>query len=369
MLVLFLIVISIIVIYNTPRRLYFRAMFLMFLMPCSIYFFWLPNEEADLHWHYRFWSDVSYLSFSDIVSMDFHNIYTISSIYTEKFIIQCPVFSLIVWGISLLGIKELEPFIIIGSTYFFIVYVLRDISNSIRYLDKPILFVCFLFSICVINLLGLSGLRNPLAFSLFALISYFDFVKKKKILYCLFLYCIFCLIHPACFMLLAFRLVFILVGTTTLWIPCLLVPLVVSFLPQIIMFFGSLGGLMENVVDTGQSYFISGSSVVDGYNRIFTLVLYLFILYVCIKTKRISDKFASLCNFMIMILFFAVFNIANYDVFVRFIYYLVPLTTLLFTEYGSVKKIKNKNLFSSILLISIFALFYYVIRQYYYFDM
>ena len=172
MLVLFLIVISIIVIYNTPRRLYFRAMFLMFLMPCSIYFFWLPNEEADLHWHYRFWSDVSYLSFSDIVSMDFHNIYTISSIYTEKFIIQCPVFSLIVWGISLLGIKELEPFIIIGSTYFFIVYVLRDISNSIRYLDKPILFVCFLFSICVINLLGLSGLRNPLAFSLFALISY-----------------------------------------------------------------------------------------------------------------------------------------------------------------------------------------------------
>lgn len=110
--VLILIVVISVVILLSNRNNLTICVALGTLMLCSYYFWWEPTPEADLNWHYHFWDDVSILSFTDVVSMNTDRVKLISSIYTEKFISTCPVFSLFVWILTFLKIKYFLPVIV-----------------------------------------------------------------------------------------------------------------------------------------------------------------------------------------------------------------------------------------------------------------
>lgn len=364
-------IVFILLIMKNISKHYFSWMCFFVLLLSSIYFFWKPTEDTDLYWHYKFFKDVSILSFKDVISMNADNVTSYTSIYTIKFISQCPIFALIVWCISrIIGIEEIEPFLIISSIYLFSIYALRDVCKSgNKSITRSTIYICFLFLICTLSLLNLSGLRNPLAFTFFALVAYFDFWKGKKLAYCLPMYLISCLIHPASWMLLAFRMaVFLFNGKKMWWILYILVPVIVYFIPYILSYFGAFGALFSRIVETSQNYFLEGSSVVNEYNRLVTLILYVTIAFICFVTKHLYTKRENICNYMIAVLFFAFLNINNYDVFVRFIYFLVPLTTLLLSEYRNLNIMKDKKILPVVLFISLFCLICYGYRHYTIFD-
>ena len=368
MIVTILIVVILLVMKNVSKH-YFSWMCFFVLLLSSVYLLWSPPTEADLHWHYRFFEDVSLLSFKDVISMNPDNIIFNTSIYTTKFISQCPIFALAVWCISLAGIKELEPFLIISSMYIFSIYALWDICKSYKKnITKSTIYVCFLFLICTLSLFNLGGLRNPWAFTIFAFIAYFDFWKGKRLGYCLPMYLIPCLIHPASYILLAFRIATVLFSSKRAWILYLLVPTIVYLIPYLLSYFGTLGSLFNRIVETSQNYFLEGSSVVNGYNRAATLILYVAITFICFVTKRLQPQRANICNYMIAILIFAFLNLHNYDVFVRFAYFLIPLTTLLLSEYRNLNLMKEKKVLPVVLFISAFCLMFYGYMHYTSFD-
>lgn len=347
---------------------YFCWMFGGILLLSSVYLFWQPPTEADLHWHYNFFEDVSILSFKDIISMNTDNVIS-TSIYTYKFISQCPIFTLVVWCISRTGIKEMEPFLITSSIYAFSIYALWDIYKSYnKSIAKSTVYICFLFFICTLNFFNLGGLRNPLAFTIFAFIAYFDFWKRKHFVYCLLMYIIPCLIHPASYMLLAFRIAVTLFKNKRVWLLYLSVPTIVYLIPYLLSYFGTFGALFNRIVETSQNYFLEGSTIVNGYNRAATLILYVAIAFICFVTKQLSPKRRDICNYMIVILFFSFLNFHNYDIFVRFAFFLIPLATLLLTEYGNLHIMKGKKILPVVLFISAFCLIYYGYMHYTSFD-
>lgn len=319
------------------------------LMLCSYYFWWEPNPEADLNWHYHFWDDVSYLSFKDVISMNSSNINMISSIYTEKFIRTCPVFSLFVWLLTFLKVKYILP-VLVSIIIYYSSFRLVYSSGKNNFLTTDAIKVGIIYVLCLTNFFGLGGLRNPLAYTLFALVIYYDFGGKFNKVVSFGLYIMLCLIHSSCFILLGFRILYLFASRfDDIFIYLFLFAAIVG-IEIVLKVVGSLGGILQDVVVTQSGYLTSGSGVVNGYSRTIKVLNYIWLAYLFyLYSKDRPDRFPSILRYSKWILFFTILNLQNYDVFVRMSYFLLPLSVIFVVDLVNEKY--NLHKFKTVLFV------------------
>lgn len=336
-----IVVISVVILLSNRSKLNI-CVALGTLMLCSYYFWWEPTPEADLNWHYHFWDDVSILSFTDVVSMNTDRVKLISSIYTEKFISTCPVFSMFVWILTFLKIKYFLP-VIVAIIIYLSSYKLVYLPGNNVVLRTNAVKIGIIYALCMTNFFGLGGLRNPLAYTLFALILYYDFEGKINKIVSFLLYMLLCLVHSSCFILLGFRIIFLFFSWLNDKYVYLALFTLILGIEIVLNIVGSAGGILQAVVASDSSYLISGSGVVNGYSRTLKVVNYIWLVYLfyCYSKAR-PNRFTSILRYSKWILFFAILNIQNYDVFVRMSYFLLPISSIFVVDLVNEKYTRHK---------------------------
>lgn len=295
-----------------------------------------------------FWDDVSYLSFKDVISMNSSNINMISSIYTEKFIRTCPVFSLFVWLLTFLKVKYILP-VLVSIIIYYSSFRLVYSSGKNNFLTTDAIKVGIIYVLCLTNFFGLGGLRNPLAYTLFALVIYYDLGEINKVV-SFGLYIMLCLIHSSCFILLGFRILYLFASRfDDIFIYLFLFAAIVG-IEIVLKVVGSLGGILQDVVVTQSGYLTSGSGVVNGYSRTIKVLNYIWLAYLFyLYSKDRPDRFPSILRYSKWILFFTILNLQNYDVFVRMSYFLLPLSVIFVVDLVNEKY--NLHKFKTVLFV------------------
>lgn len=342
-------------------------LFLALIGLCSIYLSWRPPTEADLYSHYCFMEDIKGMSFFDIISMNPYNIGQITSIYTVRFITTCPLFSAFVWLFTFMKYKELLPFCVSLLVYCISIQFLFFANKSSNCSIKNIKIV-FLYILCLTNFVGISGLRNPLAFAIFAITIYFDLVERRNFFVCLSIYILTCLIHSACLVLLAFRLFYIVAKRWNILIVYSFIILSIIFVNIILNILSGTGGLLGLIINTYSGYLTGDSIIINEYSRSIKLLNYVWLIYLFyIYHKMAPQKNSDLLKFCGLILIFTLCNYPNYDVFVRMIYFLLPLSS--YFVLGVFSSNQNIKLFKVIFyFVSIFTLIWLSFTGYYVFD-
>lgn len=354
-------------VYFSNRKHIKLFLFLALVGLCSIYFSWIPPTEADLNSHYRFMEDIRDMSFFDVISMNPNNIEQITSIYTVKFITTCPFFSTFVWLFTFVKEKELLPFcvslLVYGISIRFLFFASKQSNGSVKNIK-----IGFFYILCLTNFIGISGLRNPMSFAIFAMTIYYDLVEKRNFSICLAIYILTCLIHSACVVLLAFRLFYIVARRWNILVVYFLIILSVIFVNIVLNVLSGAGGILGFIVNTYSGYLINGSGVVNGYNRAIKLLNYMWFIYLFYIYHKIAPKKNSeLLKFCGLILVFTICNYQNYDVFVRMIYFLLPLSS--YFVIGVFSSNKNVKTFKEIFyFVSIFTLIWLTFTGYYVLD-
>lgn len=354
-------------VYFSNRKHLKLFLFLALVGLCSIYFSWIPPTEADLNSHYRFLEDIRDMSFFDVISMNPNNIEQITSIYTVKFITTCPLFSAFVWLFSFVEKSEFLPFCVSLLVYCISIRLLflasKQLNGSVTNTK-----IVFFYILCLTNFAGISGLRNPMSFAIFAITIYYDLVERRNFIICLVIYVLTCLIHSACVVLLAFRLFYIVARRWNILVVYFLIVLSIVFINIVLNVLSGVGGLLGFIVNTYSGYLIQGSGVVNGYSRAIKLLNYVWLVYLfCLYHKITPKKNYDLLKFCGLILVFTICNYQNYDVFVRMIYFLLPLSGyFVIGVFASKKNIKTfKEIFY---FVSIFTLIWLSFTSYYVFD-
>ncbi len=149
------------------------------------------------------------------LSVYFGQMKSISHLSVSKFFISLkeisePLFRILLYYIARIGDYHILPMIttfIIYSIYFFIIYdYYKENKFKDKYLTISVISILILFR----YLYTISGIRNPLAISLFAIIFYYDVYKNRGTKVIL-LYIIPFLIHNSIILLVLIRIILLLI--------------------------------------------------------------------------------------------------------------------------------------------------------------
>ena len=289
-------------------------------------FLYVPNSKMDLYRHYTM--------------LDMTRIYGFDYIMTSDDYKSLPVIGIYMYLISLLNCNSFLP----GITAFIVYKLSLDIVylSGIKYnSSKSGMLLAAYFYIGTANYLGtISGIRNPLAITIFIYLLYIELIEKKHIKLCWIGYLMTCLIHVSMVLPLVLRISVYLYKRFTKTIIKVALICWSVFLPIIMNILSSLSGIpligllvtKMNSYDSEEANAVANVSLYTAvYSTIVIVTIIVFIYYGVrvIKVEKGIDK--DFFNFCVLITCYVIGSINSYHVFVRMTRVLVLLSIPIIT--------------------------------------
>ena len=325
----------------------------------SLYFFInLPNEY-DLFRHYQYFVIVQKLSFPQLI----HSTGILRTLWNET-----PGFAIYLWIISRFGVKELLPVISGMIIYYIPVYILNNEYQKGVYC-RSAYNLSFAIVFLAMDFIGVSGIRNVLAFCVFILGFYFDVFKLHRKELCWIFYLVAASIHSAALILILLRLVLIFYSKATKIVMNIFVFIIIAIAPQ---FLSIAYDRFSNVPIISSGLWIT-IKYLNGFiestdlagMRYSCLILYIgvFLIVVNVLVINKSITFRQCYNYIILCFFFTIGSFGQYDTFVRMRFLFAPFLAILFLDYfhsitgGKRLVIQGSNMGATLINMIIFLAF------------
>ena len=296
-----------------------------------------PLKSLDI---YRYYTHIDIAQQNGLFFIFNHNDYS-----------TLPVAGLYISIFALLKNKFLLPMVTCFCYYFFISNIVIDYSqkNNKSKIGTMIFLILFY---TVSNYLGvISGIRNPMAISLFSYVLYKDLIMNSNFKKCLVVYVLLCMFHPSVLIMLIIRLFLILnrkfdkiiCAFLLLWTS--LKNLLISFLLKIstneylVLISKKLIAYDENEANAVANV----SLYTTIYFLFYISCIVLFILYRKCTKREEDDKSILFSRYYKYSLCFCIGSITEYHMFVRFSRSALMLLAIPFINIISNKKISNGN--------------------------
>ena len=321
-----------------PKKYMRGYMLLAAIGMSSLYFFFVPPKVYDVSRHYEALHVLRKCNIWQIVNGDLgRRSESFNSLFQSS-----PCYLYYAYFISLLQIDELlsviTGIIIYTSTSHIILMAADDIGEDIA--DWKIA-LCFFFLLAMVDFRTISGIRNMMAYALFANILYRDVVRNANKVLCFSAYFALANFHTSIFVLIAIRLLLAL----SRYIPKLVMLIgllasfsFVEFILNFLKRFSSIRMIQTLIVKMeaygigGGSYYIYSRAII----RFLHMIIYLSILLYCKKKIPKTQLFEKYWDFLIMFIVFTFGAIRQYDIFVRgniLMYFTILPFLLLFLHY------------------------------------
>jgi len=171
----------------------------------AAFFFYDPPVTEDLYRYYQLFDNVKALSLKKYLAQEYNTQDWLINHMLNDYKESAWFFSATLFVLSRTGIREIMPFVFSLLTYipmFMLVYhVCKDNKFS-----KLTACLCFVMILACIDFRLVSCLRNLSAYSIFAYTLYEDAIKKRKKIWCVFMYFIACGLHMSCLPLVLMRI-------------------------------------------------------------------------------------------------------------------------------------------------------------------
>lgn len=360
-----LILAMVIAIFLTFAKTSYRNIWGLNLLCCIILsilaYHLIPLKSLDI---YRYYTQMEIAKQNGLEFILRHNDYSalpIAGLYVSIFVV--------------LKNKFLLPAVTCFIYYFFISNIIIKYSRNNKK-SKYGLMISLIAFYLISNYLGvISGIRNPMAISLFCYILYKDLVMNANFKKCLFGYILLCFFHPSVIILLIIRLLLFL-NKKYDKIVCMLL-LLWTLMKK------SLLAIMLRV--TNNSYILLLSQKLTSYDSIeanavanvslYTVVYLLFyissmVIFLIYKSKcsrNDNNKNEKFDRFFKFLLCFCIGSIFEYHMFVRFSRSVLMLLSLPIIGIMSCEKFNNKNKLLVLFLVlieSLIFLLFYMTGQY-----
>ena len=310
-------------------------------MLASLYLFLDPPKSYDLSRHYNTFEQIEKCGIKDIIN---------GNATLQIFFRNYPLFTLYMWIISKVHIKELLPFSTGIIVYGILIYILNDIDRK-RHFSKSVYALGYIVIVLLMDFVDISGIRNITAATIFALSLYLEFVNKKKKTICFALYILCGLIHSVAWLYLAIRIAVMFYNRTTK----VFIKFIVLFLFALVPIASQniwIQGILERMPVLKRAYVIflnyangdTGGANLKGMIYL-SILLYLFSFCVAFyfkKTGTYFEDYDKLYDYFILSMCFTVGSYMQYDLFVRFRMIMVPFLLCFWLEV--MNKIHKKGI-------------------------
>ena len=321
-----------------PRKYMRIYMILASIGLSSLYFFFKPPVQYDLYRHYEVLQILRKNDLWRILNGSFNKgTETLKSLQQGS-----PVYLLYAYVISLFQLDELLPvisgIIIYASVSDIILMAAEDTGEEIA--DWKIS-LCFFFLLIMLDFRTISGIRNMLAYAVFANVLYRDLVRNASKPLCFIVYFALANIHNSVVILIIIRLMIEL----TRFVPKLLLMIInltaFSFIDLILVFLERYSGIpmIRALIDKIYVYGFGGGTkyiMSRGVIRFILLVFYLSLYLYCKKSIPQAKLFQKYGDVILLFSLYALGSIRQYDIFVRssiFLYFTILPFLLLFLHY------------------------------------
>lgn len=366
MIIKFVLILAIVIaIFLASTKMSYRNIWVLNLLCCiilSIFAYHLvPLKSLDI---YRYYTQIEIAKQSGLEFILKHNDYSalpIAGLYVSIFVI--------------LNNKFLLPAVTCFIYYFFISNIMIKYSKNNKK-SKYGLMIALIAFYLISNYLGvISGIRNPMAISLFCYILYKDLVMSASFKKCLFGYILLCFFHPSVIILLIIRLL-LLLSKRHDKIICILLLLWTLMKTNLLT-------ILLKV--TNNSYILLLSQKLTSYDSteanavanvsLYTVVYLLFyissvVIYFIYKakcTRNDNNRNEKYDRFFKFLLCFCIGSIFEYHMFVRFSRSVLMLLSLPIINIMSCEKFNSKNKLLVLFLVlieSLIFLLFYMTGQY-----
>lgn len=360
-----LISLLVIIILFSSSKMSYRGIWILNFACCIVLSFFayhlFPLKALDIYRYYTqidiaMQSGVNFiLQHDDFVTLPF------AGLYVSLFVV--------------LGNKFLLPAVTCFIYYFFISsVVIKYARNNQKSKYGLVLFLIAFYLIS--NYLGvISGIRNPMAISLFCYILYKDLILKSNFTKCVFGYVSLCLFHPSTIILVIIRLLIFLdkkydkIICLVLLYWTLLKTNLISFLLKISN--NSFIMLLSEKLISYDSTEANAVANVSLYTIVY-LVFYLsgiltYFIYKKYCSQSIKENTTAFNRFLIFLFSFCFGSICEYHMFVRFSRSVLMLLSVPIINIMSCKEIYNKNKIGIMFILfleSLAFLLFYMTGQY-----
>lgn len=340
-----------------------------------ISFFIKPTYKMDLYRHYE--------------TLDLFRQGGWTSVINHRYFTSLPIFSIYFYIVSRLSNNGFLPMITIFIEYILVFFMILKCSKKFDTTKTSILYASIFF-ISTFNYFGaVSGIRNMLAFSIFAYFLYIDLVENKKKLICFSIYIILCMFHTSVIILLVFRIVlfvrnkiFITIIGVGLFMSSLYMPIVLKVLNKFQNF-----EIMKLFSLQIESYMYQSYKEPISHIHSTIILSFIILIFICFATKT-RNKYKELEKiniFTSLIICLTVGSYNNFNMYSRFVSFLIIVSSIYIVLYFGIrtKKDNYRNVLSinkkynykisnivfflmiQVIFISNFYLFYFQYRYIY----
>lgn len=302
-----------------PKMYLKRYMLLSAVCISSLYFFFTPLPGYDLTRHYELLHILRRLDLKSVLSGTEKIANRLLRQYTE----YSRLYLIYAFLISKLKIDAFLPVItgtiIYASVSSIIMMSAEDFGEEIE--SWKISF-CFFFMLMLTDFRTVSGIRNMLAFSLFAYVLYYDLVRNAGKFWCFLAYFLLANIHTSIYLLIVIRLLTSLGKIVPKWILMVVSFVSQSFLDSIIQFLTRVGDvpLARSLLEKINIYVISGGTqyiMIRGAAHFILILIQMAIFFYVLRNQYLNKKFKHYGDFFLFTILFALGAIRQYDIFVR----------------------------------------------------
>ena len=320
MIVILLMMLLIIFVFISPTKRAFMSMMIASIVLSCLYFVYSPPIESDLFRWYGFLNYIKQLSFIHT----FDGSYTAGNSLLRDVTGVNNVYLLFAWLISKTGINQLLP-VLVGI----VVYGLsaKRISRTSAELSSNCTApaIAFAFLLLTLDFRSVSGIRNILAYAIFAYILYEDLVNDKNKVFCVIGYYIASQIHVSILVFITIRLLLLVlyrVNKVVLIIASLLAFHFLAFIQNLLSRLTQNAYISLFLYKTNRYVLRYGEGLAEyGYRRVASylllIMMYLFIYYIVKRSNSLPKKYDKYNLFYLSTIALTVGAIGQYDLFIR----------------------------------------------------
>ncbi len=303
----------------------------------SLYFFFVPPVGYDLYRHYEVLHILRNNHLFSALSGALNQTHEALESYQQG----SPVYLVYAYFISKLRIDQLLPvissIIVYTSVSDIILMAADDIGEDIA--DWKVAF-CFFFLLVMADYRTASGIRNMMAYALFAHVLYKDLVRNANKLYCFAAYIAIANIHNSVMILLTIRVLIELGRIVPKPVMAILALSAYSLIDSILVFltrFSNVPMIQPLILKINLYGFGGGSNLVVSKSalRLIHIMIFLLLCLYCQRNIQHAKRFQKYGDVIILCGVFAIGSIRQVDIFLRsviFIYFTLLPFLLLFLQ-------------------------------------
>lgn len=310
-------------------------------------YFWVPRQEYDLYQYYSWMEKMNYYNISELISYFIARGEPITMIYF--------------YIIAKIGNFQLLQVLPTFLFYFIAFYMLIDYAKLRQISQKKVIFVALILMALVEYIFIMGCFRYTLAYVIFALALYLNYVKNKKSKWIGVLYIIPCLIHTSAFILLALRLI-IMIKNKKVLVAILSAVSIILFFPQpFIWGIQQVLGDSNELISKLKLYFIDSRNemqlslqycfrIMQNFSLIFANLYFNYV------NKKDNNLFVGYDKFLNILSMVVIICIPYQTVFFRFTdMFLIAMLVKLLEILHTLNSKKEKYLFYSCCILFIIA--------------